>query len=314
MMEWLRAIQLPKIQGSDFAKEIDFVYMSIFWLSVVLFLGIVGAAAYFSWRYRYVEGRATPHQTHNTTLEILWSVLPLLLCVGLFFWGLVGYMKFAVAPGEAMEITVTGEKWLWSFEYPDGTRSAGEMHVPIGKPVHLVMGSKDVLHDFFIPDMRIKRDIVPGRYTEIWFTPTVMGEHLSTCAEYCGKGHSDMKAKVFVDTQEKYEEWIATGGTEWMSYPPEEWGKIQWKAKGCESCHNLDGTRSKGPSWKAIAGKMEKLQGGQSVLVDDNYLRESMLQPQAKIVEGFEPVMPTFQGLLKEPDIRGLIAFIKSLK
>ncbi len=312
-MEWLRSALLPP-QGSEFAKDIDFAYMFILWLSIVLFLGIVGAMTYFAWRFRYVPGRVTPHQTHNTALELTWSVLPLLLCVGLFFWGIVGYTRFAVGPGESMEIQVTAKKWLWQFEYPDGTRSVNEMHVPVNKSVHVLMTSEDVLHDFFIPDMRVKRDIIPGRYTEYWFTPTLLGEHVATCAEYCGKGHSDMHAKVFVDTPQKFDDWMATGGDEWKNHPPEEWGKIQYEQKGCATCHTIDGAKSKGPSWKGIWGKMEKLKGGATVLVDESYVRESMMQPQAKVVEGFEPIMPTFQGLLRENEIRGLVAFIKSLQ
>jgi len=290
------------------------MYMAIFWLSVVMFIGLMVPMVWFSWRYRYVPGRVTPHQTHNTALEVFWSVVPLLICVGLFFWGIYGYMHFAVGPGESMEVQVTAKKWLWQFEFPDGTRAVNELHVPVNKSVHLVMTSEDVLHDFFIPDMRVKRDIIPGRYTEFWFTPTVVGEHTSTCAEYCGKGHSDMRAKVFVDTQEKFDDWMATGGDEWMKYPPPVWGKMQWDQKGCATCHTIDGSKSKGPSWKGIFGKQEKLKGGVSVTVDENYLRESMLQPQAKVVDGFEPIMPTFQGLLRENEIRGLVEFIKSLQ
>jgi len=316
-MEWLRSALLPP-QGSAFAVEIDFVYMAILWLSIVLFLGIVGAECYFMWRYRYVPGRVTPHQTHNTQLEIIWSVLPLLLCVGLFFWGLKGYMEFAVAPGDAMEIQVTAKKWLWQFEYPDGTRSLNELHLPVSKTVHFVMTSEDVLHDFFVPDMRVKRDIIPNRYTEFWFTPTMLGEHVSTCAEYCGKGHSDMRAKVFVDTQADYEKWQATGGTEYLDYTPEAWGKIQWDRKGCATCHTIDGTKSKGPTWKGMFGKpvTVKTSDGKAVTltVDEAYLRESMMQPAAKVVDGFENIMPTFQGLLRENEIRGLVAYIKSLQ
>jgi cytochrome c oxidase subunit 2 len=316
-MEWLRSALLPP-QGSAFAKEIDFVYMAILWLSIVLFLGIVGAECYFAWRYRYVPGRKTPHQTHNTPLEIVWSVLPLLLCVGLFFWGLDGYMKFAVAPGDAMEIQVVGKQWLWQFEYPDGTRSVNELHIPVNKTVHFVMTSEDVLHDFYVPDMRVKRDIIPNRYTEIWFTPTALGEHVSTCAEYCGKGHSDMRAKLFVDTQEEYEKWMATGGTEYQSFTPEAWGKIQWDRKGCATCHSIDGSKSKGPTWKGMFGKPVTVKASDgktlTVTVDEAYLRESMLQPAAKIVDGFENIMPTFQGLLRENEIRGLVAYIKSLQ
>ena len=312
-MEWLRSLLLPP-QGSEFAKEIDVMYMAILYLSIVLFLGIVLAILYFSWRYRYVPGRATPHQTHNTRLEIIWTVLPIIICIGLFFWGIDGYMKFAVGPGEAMEVQVTAKKWLWQFEYPDGTRSVNEMHIPANKTVHLVMTSEDVLHDFYVPDMRVKRDIIPGRYSEYWFTPTAVGLHVATCAEYCGKGHSDMHAKLFVDTPEKFADWMATGGDEWKNHTPEERGRIQWEQKGCMTCHTIDGAKSKGPTWKGIWGKPVKLNNGTSVLVDENYVRESMMQPGAKIVDGFENIMPTFQGLLRENEIRGLVAFIKSLQ
>lgn len=315
-MEWIRSLMLPP-QGSAFAGEVDGVYMALFWMSVVLFLGIAVCAIGFSWRYRYKPGRVTPHQAHNTMLEIVWTVIPLLLCVGIFFWGLNGWMKYAVAPGEAMEIQITAKKWLWTFEYPDGSRTANEIHVPVNKPVRFVMTSEDVLHDFFVPDMRVKHDIIPGRYTEVWFTPTVLGLHTVTCAEYCGKGHSDMHAKLYVDNEADYQKFVETGGTEWEDYKmkPAEWGKLQYERKGCSTCHSIDGTRiaQGGPSWKGIWGKMEKMNDGKEVLVNADYVRESMMQPQAKIVAGFEPIMPTFQGLLREHEIQGLMAFIKSL-
>jgi cytochrome c oxidase subunit 2 len=305
-------------QGSAFAGEVDIVYMALFWMSVFFFVGIVGAMVYFGWRYRYKPGRVTPHQTHNTTLELVWTVIPTLMCVGIYFWGLNGYMKFAVSPGEALEVQVTGKQWLWQFEYPDGTRSVNELHVPVNRNIHLVMTSEDVIHDFYLPDMRVKRDVIPGRYTQYWFKPTAIGEHVATCAEYCGKGHSDMRARVFVDTKAKFDEWMATGGDEWKNHTPEEWGKIQWQEKGCETCHTTDGTRSKGPSWKGIWGKPVTVTESNgkvvTVIVDENYVRESMMQPNAKVVQGFEAIMPTFQGLLRENEIRGLVAYIKSLQ
>jgi cytochrome c oxidase subunit 2 len=315
-MEWLRRFLLPANQGSSFANEVDFKFMSLFWLSVFFFVGIVGAIVYFSWRYRFKPGRVTPHITHNTTLEVVWTVIPTLICFAIFIWGVTGYMQFAVPPGEALEIQVVGKQWLWTFEYPDGTRSVNEMHVPVNKNIRLVMSSEDVLHDFYVPDMRIKRDIVPGRYVQEWFRADdrALGEHSSTCAEYCGKGHSDMHAKVMVDNQADYDKWMATGGTEYLDYTPEAWGKIQWDRKGCSTCHSIDGSANKGPTWKGIWGTMVKLNNGTSVLVDEAYVRESMMQPQAKIVAGFDPIMPTFQGLLRENEINGLMAFIKSLK
>jgi cytochrome c oxidase subunit 2 len=307
-MDWL--------QGSAFAAEVDFVYMALFWLSVVLFLGIAIPAVYFAWRYYYKPGRVTPHITHNTFLEITWSVLPLLLCVGIFFWGLKGWVEYAVAPGEAMEVQVTAKKWLWQFEYPDGTRTVGDLHVPYNKSVKFVMTSEDVLHDFFVPDMRVKHDIIPGRFTEVWFKPTVMGKHNITCAEYCGKGHSDMRGILTVESDADFAKFLETGGTEWEDYKThmQDWGKIQWERKGCNSCHSIDGTPSKGPTWKGIWGTTVDLEGGGKVVVDEAYVKESEFQPQAKIVKGFQPIMPTFQGLLRPNEQDGIIAFIKSLK
>ncbi len=316
MLEWLRTFLLPVNRGSEYAGEVDFTFMSLFWLSVVLFVIVIGPMTYFAWRYRYKPGRRTPHQTHNTVLEVVWTVIPTLICFAIFLWGVNGYMKFAVPPGEALEIQVVGKQWLWTFEYPDGTRSVNELHVPVDKNIRLVMSSDDVLHDFYVPDMRIKRDIVPGRFVQEWFhaNQSALGEHVTTCAEYCGKGHSDMHAKLVVDRPADYDKWMATGGTEYLDYTPEAWGKIQWDRKGCSTCHSIDGSASKGPTWKGIWGTMVKLNDGKSVLVDEAYVRESMMLPQAKIVAGFDPIMPTFQGLLRENEINGLMAFIKSLK
>ena len=203
-MEWLRALMLPA-QGSEFAKEVDLIYMGLFVLCALLFIGITGAALYFSWRFRYRPGRVTPHITHNTPLELLWTVLPLLLCVVIFFIGLKGWMEYSVAPGDAMERSqITAKKWLWQFEYPDGSRTINDLHVPFNKPVKFTMTSEDVLHDFFVPVMRVKHDIIPGRYTQVWFQPNVMGVFDITCAEYCGKGHSDMRAKLTVEDDAAY--------------------------------------------------------------------------------------------------------------
>src|SRR5215469_1144358 len=320
-MQWLTRLMMPPV-GSEFAKEIDFMYMGLFWLSVVLFLMIAIPTVYFAWRYRYRPGRVTPHATHNTTIEIIWTVLPLLLCVAIFFWGLKGWMEYAVAPGDAMEVQITAKKWLWQFEYPDGSRTINDLHVPVNRNVRFVMTSEDVIHDFFVPDMRVKHDIIPGRYTEVWFNPTAMGKHVITCAEYCGKGHSDMHAVLTVENDADFAKFLETGGTEWEDYfngkdpkkSPADWGRVQYETKGCNSCHTVDGTKSKGPSWKGIWGKMETLNNGSKVLVDENYVRESMMSPSAKVVNGFEPIMPSFQGLLKENQIKGLIAFIQSLQ
>ena len=317
-MDWLTGRFLLPPQGSAYAATADTAFLTIYWLSVVLFWGITITTLYFAWRYQYKPGRVTPHQTHDTTLEILWSVVPLLICVGLFFMGMNGYMQYVVAPGDAMEVSVTGKQWLWEFTYPDGSKTINDLHVPVNKPVKLVMTSEDVLHDFYIPDMRIKMDVVPGRYTQIWFQPTVKGPHTFTCAEYCGKDHSGMKGILTVDTDEDFAKFMVTGGTEWESYRDSGdwagWGKLQYSRKGCNSCHSVDGSGSKGPTWKGLFGKTESFADGSSAEVDAAYLEQSMLQPNAKVVKGFEPIMPTFQGLLRNHEIKGLVAYIESLK
>jgi cytochrome c oxidase subunit 2 len=305
-------------RGSAFAEQVDVTFLGIYWLSVVLFLGITISALYFAWRFRYKPGRVTPHQTHNTLLEVVWTVIPLLICVGLFFWGMNGYMKYAVAPGDAMEIEVTGKQWLWEFTYPDGSKTINDLHLPVNKPAKFVMTSEDVLHDFFVPDMRVKMDVVPGRYTQIWFTPTVLGQHTFTCAEYCGKDHSGMKGILTVESDEEFRKFVATGGTEWEDYAKKGdwagWGALQYKRKGCESCHSIDGTKSKGPTWKGLFGKTETLADGKTVVVDDAYIQESIYNPTAKVVQSYQPIMPTFQGSVRNHELKGLIEYIKTLK
>ncbi len=313
-MNWLRSLILP-VEGSDYARGYDNLYLFIVFLNVVFFLLIAVLTGYFAWRYRRSKMTGpTPHFTHNTKLEIIWSVIPLLILIGIFVWGLNGYIANGVAPQDSIEITVSAKKWLWSFEYANGTRTINEIHVPVGKPVKLVMSSDDVIHSFFIPTMRIKQDVVPGRYTELWFQPTKTGMHQVFCAEYCGKSHSDMMAKIWVDDDATYQKWLEEGDEQSRTMPLKDLGRVIWENRGCNTCHSLDGVRGQGPSFKGIWGHEAKLADGKSVMVDANYVRESILQPQAKVVAGFEPIMPTFQGLLREREILAVIEFIKSLQ
>lgn len=315
-MNWFRN-WLMGPQGSLFANKVDNAYIFIFFLCLAFFLLITVLAVGSPIVWRHKVGKKTPHITDNLPLELAWSIIPLLMCIGLFFWGTTDFVEGQVAPNEAMEITVTAKKWQWAFEYPDGTRTLNEVHVPVDKPVRFIMGSEDVLHDFFVPDMRTKADVVPGRYTSVWFTPTVAGVHVLTCAEYCGKGHSDMHGKVYVDTPVQYAKWVAEGGDEWKEFKtPAEYGRFLYNQKGCENCHTLDGKKiaDGGPSWKGIYGKMEMMKDGKEYKIDENYIRESILAPSAKVVMGYNDIMPTFQGLLRPREINALIAFIKTMK
>lgn len=314
-MNWLRSLLLPA-QGSAYAHKVDDLFIFLVWLSVFFFVLVAGLAIWSVIRYRRKPGRKTPHITDHFGLEMTWSVVPLLICIGIFFWGFHNYVQAQVAPNESLEITVTAKKWVWQFEYPDGTRTLNEVHLPVNKPVRFIMTSEDVIHDFYVPEMRVKMDVVPNRYTELWFQPTVEGLHRLTCAEYCGKGHSDMMGKVYVDNEEKYKKWVEEGGDEWKTMTPVQFGALLYETKGCATCHSLDGTRMQGggPSWKGIFGKSEKLADGKEVVVDENYLRESMMVPSAKLVAGYENIMPVFQGLLREREISALIQFIKAQK
>jgi cytochrome c oxidase subunit 2 len=286
------------------------IYLTLFFF---FFNGALIWYAVRRWRRRPADG-ATPHITHDTRLELLWSLIPLVVVMLIFFWGFSGYVKAWVAPNDAMEVVVTGKKWVWQFEYPDGTRTLNDLHVPVNKPVKLIMHSEDVIHSFFVPGFRLKRDVIPGRYTELWFTATQPGVQQVFCAEYCGKGHSDMLARIFVDTQEQYETFLREGDEQVRQMPLVELGKLVYENKGCATCHSLDGTRGQGPSFKGIWASAQRATDGKEHTVDANYIRESILQPQAVVVQGFEPIMPTFQGLLREREIQGVIEYIKSLQ
>ncbi|MBI1899072.1 MAG: cytochrome c oxidase subunit II [Acidobacteria bacterium] len=313
-MNWFRQLILP-IEGSTLARDVDNAYLFVTLVSLFFFVLVAGLAALFVWRYRRRgPNEITPHITHNLGLEVTWTTIPLVLVMGLFFWGFYGFMRAQIAPGEAMEVQVTAKKWQWQFEYPDGMRTLNELHVPLGKPVRLVMTAEDVLHSFYVPSFRVKHDVIPNRYTEVWFEPTKAGTHQVFCTEYCGKGHSDMLAKIVVEDEQSYQKWLIEGDESMKSMPLAELGKLVWENRGCSTCHALDGTRGQGPSWKGIFGQTHKFADGASAPVDANYIRESLMEPQKHVVQGFEGIMPTYQGLLRPREVLGVIEFIKTLK
>lgn len=314
MTSWLRSVLMP-VEGTAHAASVDQLYFFLIYLSAFFFLLIAGLLAFFVIRYRRRGANdRTPHITHHGGLEAAWTLIPLAIVMVVFFWGFRTYMEAAVSPGDALEIQVTARKWVWQFEYPNGIRSLNELHVPLGKPVKLIMTSEDVIHSFYVPTFRIKQDVVPNTYTQLWFAATEPGLHRLLCAEYCGKGHSDMMGKIFVDDERKYNDWLENGGDEGKNMPLAGFGAMLYASRGCQTCHSLDGSRGDGPSFKGVFGHPVKLSDGRTVLADENYVRESILQPQAKIVTGFEPIMPTFQGMLREREIRALVEFVKAQK
>lgn len=313
-MSWLYSWMLPP-QGTEHAGRVDDLFMFIVVLNIVFFILIAGLIAVFVAKYR----RKGPNDRvsnvhHNTPLEIAWSVIPLIILLVVFFWGFKDYMTATVAPGDAMEINIQAEKWLWTFEYPNGMRSIGALYVPVNKPVRLIMQSKDVLHSFYIPGFRIKMDVLPNRYTEQWFQADKAGIYQVQCTEYCGKGHSEMSGRINVLTPAEYEDYLENGSPEERQMPLAELGKLLYGTVGCATCHSLDGTRGQGPSWKGIFGQEHVMGDGRKFKVDENYIRTSILQPQAMVVQGFEGIMPTYQGLLRDRQIMALIEFIKSQK
>lgn len=313
-MTWFRDFLLGS-PAATHAADMDGLFIFITLLTVFFFLFNGALIFYASKRWkRRSDDEVTPHITHDTRLELIWSLIPLAVVMLIFFWGFKGYVSAWVAPNDAMEIVVTGKKWLWEFEYPDGTRALNDLHVPVNKPVKLIMHAEDVIHSFYVPAFRLKRDVLPGRYTEMWFTATEPGVYQVYCTEYCGKGHSDMLARIYVDTPEEYEVFLREGDEQVRKMPLKDLGKLVYENKGCATCHSIDGTRGQGPTFKGIWGKTERGTDGKEYLVDENYIRESILVPNAMVVQGYEPIMPTFQGLLREREILGMIEYIKSLQ
>jgi cytochrome c oxidase subunit 2 len=220
-----------------------------------------------------------------------------------------------IAPKDALEIKVTGQKWFWVFDYPNGANSMNDLVVPVGKPVKLLMSSQDVIHSFFVPDFRVKMDVLPNRYTITWFEALNEGEYEIFCTEYCGKGHSEMLGKVKVLSEEDYAKWLSSAAADIPEGASlEEVGAKLYTSKACVTCHSLDGTPGVAPSFLNKFGSQEQLTNGTNILVDENYVRESILNPQAKVVLGFQPVMPTYQGVLTDRQIDALIAYLKTLK
>jgi cytochrome c oxidase subunit 2 len=304
---------LPR-QSSTIAKEIDFAWDVVLYLDILMFIGLMGAMFYFMYRFRRRSDKdKVSLVNHNMKLEVTWTIIPTILVLALFAIGLKGYVMASVAPAESLEIRTTAEMYMWTFTYPDGTVTVNELVVPKGRPVKLTMSSKDVLHSFFVPEFRVKQDVVPGTYTTVWFEATEKRETVLFCTEYCGVGHSDMLAQVKVLEDADFKKWLEMGGT-LEKLPPAELGKKLFASRSCATCHSTDGTRIQGPTFKGLFGRTETLADGSTVKADDNYIRESIYEPTKKVVQGYPAVMPTYKGLLKEQDIEALIAYIKTLQ
>ena len=298
-------------QASEQAATIDALYF--FLLAVTAFFALLIAIliAVFAVKFRRKYDGEVGEAIHGSlALELLWTFIPLGITMVMFVWGAQVFFHMTRAPKGAMEIFVVGKQWMWKAQHMDGASEINELHVPVGRPVKLIMGSEDVIHSFFIPDFRVKADVVPGRYNSMWFTASKPGKYHIFCTQYCGTKHSAMIGTVTALEPAAFQAWLsggAGGGT--MA----EKGAKLFTDLSCNTCH-MDTAQGHGPVLKGIYGKQALLTTGQTVAVDDAYLRESILNPHAKIVAGFQPLMPTFQGLVTEEQLLQLIAYVKSLK
>ena len=312
---------------STLAEQHDWIFSFLFWVSVFFFVAITGTVVYFALRYRRRNHPKAEPTPHNMALELTWTFTPLLLLAFLFYKGMQGFMYGMVAPEDAVEIHATARQWAWDFRYPGGGETTGELVVPVGRPVKIVLNSVDVVHSFYIPEFRVKRDAVPGMYTMVWFQATKEGEAHVFCAEYCGapagaegnQGHSAMLAKVRIVSEAEFQKFLEenSGGMpaqcKGQPNPDACWGKLIAQKKGCFACHGTDGKRQQpAPNWKGLWGSQRTLTDGRKVTFDENHVRESILRPRAKVTKGYNPIMPPFK--LKDEQIDAIIAYMKSLK
>ena len=295
--------------ASTISEEVDLLYFYLITVSGFFSLLIGALLLIFVIKYRRRAGDAAPEQIHGSTkLEIIWSVIPLLIALSMFAWGAKLYLRMTRVPAGAMAIDVTAKQWMWKIQHPTGQREINQLHVPVGVPVKLRMISEDVIHDFFVPAFRTKMDVLPGRYSSLWFEATETGEFHLFCAEYCGTQHSQMIGKVFVMELQDYEQWLAGGKP---SETPREAGEKLFGAMRCDTCHAGD-SGARGPDLAGAFGQPVPLEGGGEVLFDADYVRESLFDPGAKVVRGFQPLMPTYAGQLTEEQVLALIAYLES--
>jgi cytochrome c oxidase subunit 2 len=300
------SFQFVPDQASTIAPQLDALFYFLTAVTAFFTVGIFVAILYLGLKYRRRPGVKPQPVATNTQLEIAWTVIPLVICLFMFGWAAKLYVQMETPPSGAMEISVIGKQWMWKVQHPEGPREINTLHVPAGRPIKLTMTSQDVIHSFYIPAFRVKQDVVPGRYVREWFTATKVGEYHLFCAEYCGTQHSGMIGTVIVMEPSAYQSWLS--GTA-PNVPMALSGERLFAEKQCNTCHG-----QRAPTLAGLFGNRVLLNDGSTIVADENYLRESILQPNAKMVAGYPPIMPTYQGQLSEEQITELIAYIKSLQ
>jgi cytochrome c oxidase subunit 2 len=295
-------------RASTLAGHVDALYIFLLIVTGMMAVLVFTLVIFFAARFRQRPGIRAEQIEGSTALEITWSAIPLLIFMVIFAWGAVVYFKERTPPADAAEIYVVAKQWMWKLEHAEGQREINELHVPVGRDVKLIMTSQDVIHSFYIPAFRIKQDVLPGRYTVEWFRATKPGTYHLFCAEYCGTQHSGMVGSIVVMEPAQYEAWMNGGSTGPLSVT----GEKIFAELGCSTCHRSD-MQGRGPNLQGVFGKPVQLEDGRTVTADENYLRECILDPGAKRVKGFQPIMPTFQGLVSEEQVNALVAYIKSI-
>jgi cytochrome c oxidase subunit II len=310
-------VRLMPEQASTIAPRVDALYTFLIAVSAFFTIGIALSLLVFAVRYRRrvvgEEPEASPERAPARSpkvlaLEIGWMVIPLALAMAMFFWGADIYATANRPPESALDIYVVGRQWMWKFQHPSGSREINELHVPLGRPIRLVMTSEDVIHSLFVPAFRVKYDVIPGRYTRVWFEPTRTGTYHLFCTEYCGAKHAQMGGSVYVMTPADYQAWLAGSSEGSLA----EAGKKLFEQLGCVTCHHA-ASGARGPRLDGLFGAEIKLASGVRVKADEDYIRESLLDPRAKIVAGFQPIMPTYRGLVSEEGIVQLLGYLKTL-
>ena len=297
-------------QASTIASKVDALYIFALAISAFFSLLIAVVIFFFFVKFRRREAGEVGARSHGgMALEIVWSVIPFVICMVLFVWGAVVFIEMRTIPHDATEYFATAKQWMWKFQHPEGQREINALHIPVGETIKLTMTSEDVIHSFFVPAFRVKQDVVPGRYTTVWFEADKPGEYHLFCTEYCGSHHSQMIGTVTVLEQDDYQAWLAGGGP---AAPPQDLGAALFEQHICNTCHFEDDS-GRGPSLVGIYGTEARFADGTTRIRDDDYLRESILRPAAQVSAGYQQIMPTYQGQLSEVSLLQLIAYIKSL-
>jgi len=303
-------------QASEIAGEVDWLFFFIFWICVFFFLLILVLLVAFAWKYRYREGQPMlDAPKHNTAAELTWTFIPTVIVIVIFFYGFKGYLHMVVPPPNAFEVDVTAHMWDYTFSYPypnDQISDDNKLHIPVNQPVVFVLTSTDVLHGFYIPVFRIKKDVVPGRYNKIWATATMTGEFDLFCTQYCGQDHSSMRRKVVVQSAADFNKWVNGLGGGGLKGPAR--GHYLWATRGCSTCHSVDGSATgKAPTWKDVYGSEVVTMKDGTMTADEDYLHDVISHPNIHPLPGFQPLMPPTEGLINDADISDIILYLKSI-